>query len=101
LLLLTRKESQRCIVRSADSSPAKSKPMVPPRCGCQYMRKVTRLATEGSGSPPDTNVHLEEVCLVQDGDVGCFELSSEACLVLAEIVMSAQRKAVKGNTEAA
>lgn len=50
---------------------------------------------------PDGEVLSREVCLGHEEDVGCLELSSEACRVLAEIVLSAQRKAVKGSTEAA
>jgi hypothetical protein len=58
-------------------------------------------SAESHASALDGEVLPWEVCLGHDDDVRCFELSSEACRVLAEIVVAAQRKAGEGKTEAA
>jgi hypothetical protein len=62
---------------------------------------ITVNAAASRAPGPDREALAGEVCLGQDNDEGCFELSSEACRVLAEMVVAAHRKAGKGNTEAA
>ena len=75
-------------------------PMVPPRRRCPYMRAVSTTTGRPQGARPGDD-RSKTVTLVENEDVGCFELSNESCKVLAEIVLAAQRKAGKGNTEAA